>query len=97
MVVSLTSHPSDIGTFSDTYLSTLALHFKLVVDHPNLAQAPEDTQFSYRPQLEHGRDDGVISILPDYLAEEISFLRSHVPRFYARVVKALTETTTLAV
>jgi hypothetical protein len=32
-----------------------------------------------------------MEILPDYLEDEITFPRPHAAKFYARVVKALTE------
>ncbi|KAK1836475.1 Monopolin complex subunit pcs1 [Podospora conica] len=68
------------------------LHFKLVI--PNDASADnnfEDAQFLYMPQLDPNRDRSLIDILPDYLVEEITFPRPHAAKFYARVMKALTE------
>lgn len=70
----------------------LALHFKLEI--PNDASgdgAFEDAQFLYMPQLDANRDRSLIEILPDYLVEEITFPRPHAAKFYARVMKALTE------
>jgi len=43
------------------------------------------------PQLDHSRDRDMMELLPDYLVGEITFPRSQAARFYARVVKALTE------
>ena len=43
------------------------------------------------PQLDANRDQDLIDILPDYLVEEISFARPHAAKFYARVMKSLTE------
>lgn len=70
----------------------IALHFKLEI--PNDASgdgAFEDAQFLYMPQLDANRDRSLIEILPDYLVEEITFPRPHAAKFYARVMKALTE------
>ena len=70
----------------------VALHFKLEI--PNGASgdsAFEDAQFLYMPQLDPNRDRSLIDILPDYLVEEITFPRPHAAKFYARVMKALTE------
>lgn len=43
------------------------------------------------PQLDHSRDRDMMELLPDYLVGEITFPRSQAAKFYARVVKALTE------
>ncbi|KAI0848109.1 chromosome segregation protein Csm1/Pcs1-domain-containing protein [Daldinia vernicosa] len=67
------------------------LHFKLVVGGEDLTEKLDEPQFMYMPQLDPSRDQDLIDILPDYLAEEITFPQSHAARFYARVMKALTE------
>ncbi|KAI2781935.1 chromosome segregation protein Csm1/Pcs1-domain-containing protein [Daldinia loculata] len=67
------------------------LHFKLVVGGEELTEKLDEPQFIYMPQLNSSRDQDLIDILPDYLVEEITFPQSHAARFYARVMKALTE------
>lgn len=69
----------------------LALHFKLAVETVDAADSYEDVQFTYRPQLDADRDEDLMDVLPDYLVEEITFPRPHASKFYARVVKSLTE------
>ncbi|KAH7244611.1 hypothetical protein FSOLCH5_012009 [Fusarium solani] len=68
-----------------------SLHFKLAVETAEASDSYEDTQFTYRPQLDSNRDGELMDILPDYLVEEITFPRPQASRFYARVVKSLTE------
>ena len=51
----------------------------------------DEAQFMYQPQLDPNRDRALIDLLPDYLVEEITFPRQHAAKFYARVMKALTE------
>ncbi|KAI1805235.1 chromosome segregation protein Csm1/Pcs1-domain-containing protein [Daldinia bambusicola] len=67
------------------------LHFKLVVGGDDLTEPLDEPQFRYMPQLDPSRDQDLIDILPDYLVEEITFPQSHAARFYARVMKSLTE------
>ncbi|KAF9766485.1 hypothetical protein IL306_001109 [Fusarium sp. DS 682] len=67
------------------------LHFKLTVESDDTSDNIEDVQFIYQPQLDAGRDDDLMEILPDYLTEEIVFPRSQAPKFYLRVNKSLTE------
>ncbi|KAI0478767.1 chromosome segregation protein Csm1/Pcs1-domain-containing protein [Xylariaceae sp. FL0804] len=66
------------------------LHFKLVVGIDG-ADKYDDMQFMYLPQLDADRDQELVDMLPDYLVEEITFPRLHAAKFYARVMKALTE------
>lgn len=68
-----------------------ALHFKLAVENADVSESYEEVQFTYRPQLDSDRDGDLIDRLPDYLTEEITFPRPQASRFYARVVKSLTE------
>lgn len=69
-----------------------ALHFKLFVDAENAKTASfEQTEFLYTPLLDGNRDKDLIEIMPDYLAEDITFERDVAAKFYARVVKTLTE------
>ena len=73
-------------TFDD-----VALHFKLAIANDASADNFDDAQFFYLPQLDPNRDRQLIAILPDYLVEEIEFPRQQAAKFYARVMKALTE------
>ncbi|QPC76414.1 hypothetical protein HYE68_007166 [Fusarium pseudograminearum] len=66
------------------------LHFKLAVEN-DASDNYEDVSFTYQPQLNPGRDQELIDVLPGYLTEEITFPRSQAPKFYSRVNKSLTE------
>ena len=68
-----------------------ALHFKLAVEPTDAATSYEEVQFTYRPQLDADRDGDLMDVLPDYLVEEITFLRPQASKFYSRVIKSLTE------
>jgi hypothetical protein len=39
--------------------------------------------------LDASRDRDLLSLLPDYLAEEICFPRQHAQKFYARVLESM--------
>ncbi|CAG8955327.1 hypothetical protein HYFRA_00011310 [Hymenoscyphus fraxineus] len=67
------------------------LHFKLDAANEKASDNYDDAQCNYVPQLDPSRDASLIQLLPDYLVDEISFPRSQAAKFYARVVKALTE------
>ncbi|KAK2011238.1 chromosome segregation protein [Colletotrichum eremochloae] len=67
------------------------LHFKLEVESEASGESYEEAHFTYRPQLDENRDRDLIDMLPDFLVEEITFPRPHAAKFYARVVKSLTE------
>ncbi|KAK5087233.1 hypothetical protein LTR05_004404 [Lithohypha guttulata] len=68
------------------------LHFKLFVDRENAKTAGfEQTEFLYSPQLDTNRDRELLEIMPDYLTEDITFVRDVAEKFYARVVRTLTE------
>lgn len=69
----------------------VALHFKLGVANENSPNAFEDAEFQYKPQLDPHRDKALIDLLPDFLIEEITFPRPLASKFYARVMKVLTE------
>ncbi|KAG5662324.1 hypothetical protein KAF25_004742 [Fusarium avenaceum] len=64
------------------------LHFKLAVENDS---SLDDLHFTYQPQLDAGRDQEMIEMLPEYLTDEIIFPRSQAPKFYSRVNKSLTE------
>lgn len=77
--------------FDRSLTQCVALHFKLAVETTEASENYEDAQFTYRPQLDSDRDGELMDMLPDYLVEEITFPRHQASRFYARVVKSLTE------
>jgi hypothetical protein len=68
-----------------------ALHFKLAAANEKSADSYDDAQCSYIPQLDPSRDKALMELLPEYLVDEIMFPRPQAAKFYARVVKALTE------
>ena len=68
-----------------------ALHFKLTAVNEKATESYEEAHCQYIPQLDPSRDKALMEILPDYLVDEISFPRPQAAKFYARVVKALTE------
>ncbi|KAF1818127.1 uncharacterized protein K489DRAFT_385243 [Dissoconium aciculare CBS 342.82] len=49
----------------------------------------EETEFAYEPLLDPSRDRELLSLLPDYLTEEICFPRQHAQKFYARVLESM--------
>jgi hypothetical protein len=63
----------------------------LAAANEKTTESYEEAQCQYVPQLDPGRDKDLMEILPDYLVDEISFPRPQAAKFYARVVKALTE------
>ena len=66
-----------------------ALHFKLALStDPSLSF--DETEFTYLPQLDAGRDRDLIAIMPEYLAEDITFSRPQAAKFYSRVADTLT-------
>ncbi|KAF4125308.1 DNA repair exonuclease SbcCD ATPase subunit [Geosmithia morbida] len=67
------------------------LHFKLALETADASGNYEDVQYTYRPQLDPGRDGELMDILPYYLLEEITFPRPHASKFYSRVTKSLSE------
>lgn len=68
-----------------------ALRFYLTVANPAAGSKPPadfsygDAEFSYTPVLDTQRDMDLISVLPDYLTEEICFTRSQAAKFYSRI------------
>ncbi|KAL3418348.1 chromosome segregation protein [Phlyctema vagabunda] len=67
------------------------LHFKLSITNEKSAESYDDAQCVYTPLLDPSRDKELIDLLPDYLADEITFPRPQSAKFYARVIRALTE------
>lgn len=76
--------------YLDTYWR-IALHFKLTAANEKAAESYEEAHYQYIPQLDPSRDRELVELLPDYLISDISFPRPQAAKFYARVVKALTE------
>ena len=48
-------------------------------------QDDADEDYIFTPVLDEARDAFVISLLPDYLRNEISFSREHAARFYLKI------------
>jgi hypothetical protein len=71
--------------------TAIALHFKLAAVNETSSESYEDAHCQYIPQLDPSRDKALMELLPDYLVDQISFPRPQAAKFYARVVKALTE------
>ncbi|SPO05068.1 uncharacterized protein DNG_07753 [Cephalotrichum gorgonifer] len=67
------------------------LHFKLSIETDITGDGFEEAQVTYQPQLDPSRDRALVDMLPDYLAEDITFPRPHAAKFYSRVTKALME------
>ncbi|ROW09749.1 hypothetical protein VMCG_02416 [Cytospora schulzeri] len=67
------------------------LHFKLAIANENSDENMDEAEFQYKPQLDEHRDRELIELLPEFLADEISFPRAHAAKFYSRVLKSLTE------
>ncbi|KAI5854156.1 chromosome segregation protein Csm1/Pcs1-domain-containing protein [Tricharina praecox] len=73
------------------------LHFRLNVRAPNTARKSkppgtgedsddkDDEDYVFMPILNEQRDEFVISLLPDYLRQEISFSRDHAARFFQKI------------
>lgn len=67
-----------------------ALHFKLAI--PIVSSAGyEKAVFEYLPLLDANRDRELVDILPDFLIDHITFEREQAPKFYTRVIDALTK------
>ncbi|KAH8804797.1 chromosome segregation protein Csm1/Pcs1-domain-containing protein [Xylogone sp. PMI_703] len=67
------------------------LHFKLAIGNEKAGESYDDAHCVYSPQLDPSRDSMLMETLPDYLVDEITFPRSQAAKFYARVMKSLTE------
>lgn len=67
-----------------------ALHFKLAI--PKVPSSEyEKAVFEYLPLLDANRDRDLVDILPDFLIDHITFEREQAPKFYTRVIDALTK------
>lgn len=74
----------------------LALHFHLTLAPFNSSDTTtnisyDDAEFTYSPLLDEDRDRELLSILPDYLTEEICFPRNNAAKFYSRVCDCMTK------
>ena len=69
--------------------SIVALHFKVSIAKDS--DSYEDTDIIYIPLLDTNRDRDLITLLPEYLTDEISFSRTNMAKFYGRVVETLTK------
>ncbi|KAG6196018.1 hypothetical protein E4U35_008113 [Claviceps purpurea] len=67
------------------------LHFRLALEAGEDPENYHEIQFTYRPQLDSERDRELMTILPDYLVEEITFTRTQASNFYGKLNKSLTE------
>ncbi|KAG6000976.1 hypothetical protein E4U21_004843 [Claviceps maximensis] len=67
------------------------LHFKLALEAGEDPEKYDEIQFTYRPQLNRERDRDLVTLLPDYLVEEITFTRTQASNFYSKLNKSLTE------
>ncbi|KAG5956599.1 hypothetical protein E4U58_006526 [Claviceps cyperi] len=67
------------------------LHFRLALEAGEDPEKYNEIQFTYRPQLDSERDRELMTILPDYLVEEITFTRTQASNFYGKLNKSLTE------
>ena len=81
----------ETSTLDKKLTSDIALHFKLSAVNETATESYEDAHCQYIPQLDPSRDKALMELLPEYLVEQISFPRPQAAKFYARVVKALTE------
>ena len=68
----------------------VALHFKLGIAK-EADGGYDNTEFQYTPRLDSNRDRDLISLLPEYLTDEITFSRTNAAMFYGRVVSCLTK------
>lgn len=85
------SHTPDLDHITNT---STALHFKLAMANEKSLEEDEEAQCTYIPQLDPDRDQDLKRILEScnaYLVDEISFASYEVGKFYARVMRALTE------
>ncbi|KAL6717057.1 hypothetical protein ACLMJK_004971 [Lecanora helva] len=66
------------------------LHFKLGVPKEGEGGYDNAAEFHYTPRLDSDRDRDLITLLPEYLTEEIEFSRTNAAMFYSRIVNCLT-------
>jgi hypothetical protein len=56
-----------------------------------MGDGPLEDEFEYSPHLDASRDKDLLDILPDYLTEEITFPRSGLVRFFAKLMDYMTK------
>ena len=66
------------------------LHFHLTT--PVQVIDDEEDEITFTPILDHERDRVIISLLPDYLTEEITFSRVNATRFYLKLLGVIMKT-----
>lgn len=66
------------------------LHFHLTA--PAQVNDEEEDEITFTPLLDHERDRVIISLLPDYLTEEITFSRVNATRFYLKLLGVIMKT-----
>lgn len=79
-----------------TYITALHFHLALANDTTSSA-APktpsgsryEETEFTYEPLLDEGRDSELMDLLPDYLTEDIEFPRHQALKFYHKMLESM--------
>ncbi|KAM0708130.1 hypothetical protein Q7P35_004780 [Cladosporium inversicolor] len=74
------------------------LHFHLTLANDiSASSAPktpsgsryEETEFTYEPLLDEGRDSELMDLLPDYLTEDIEFPRHQALKFYHKMLESM--------
>ena len=79
-----------------TFITALHFHLALAND-TSASSAPktpsgsryEETEFTYEPLLDEGRDSELIDLLPDYLTEDIEFPRHQALKFYHKMLESM--------
>ena len=79
-----------------TFITALHFHLSLAND-TSASSAPktpsgsryEETEFTYEPLLDEGRDSELIDLLPDYLTEDIEFPRHQALKFYHKMLESM--------
>jgi hypothetical protein len=79
-----------------TFITALHFHLTLAND-TSASSAPktpsgsryEETEFTYEPLLDEGRDSELMDLLPDYLTEDIEFPRHQALKFYHKMLESM--------
>jgi Chromosome segregation protein Csm1/Pcs1 len=67
----------------------LALRFDLSIEEAAAASSYESAQMFYNPVFDEKNDQRLLSVLEDFLREEICFPRSHGQGFYNKVLECM--------
>ena len=59
------------------------LHFKLTTP---VTMVNDEDEITFTPHLDPERDEKILSLLPEYLTEEITFARQNATRFYLKLL-----------